>query len=131
MDKESQDIDFEIKFYEGIIQKKPDFIEALMALGDLYTKRGLFKEGLRVDEKLVQLRPEDATVLYNLACSYSLLNDLDKALRNIKRSFDCGYTDLLHLEQDRDLVNLRNDERFKEYFAKLKTKRLIKSKQQK
>ena len=46
---ESDNTDFEIRFYEGILEKKKDFIQALMALGNLYTAKGRYKEGLEVD----------------------------------------------------------------------------------
>ena len=117
-----EDLDFEIEFYNGLIQKSPNFVEALAALGDLYTKAGMYKEGLAVDEKLFQLKPEDPIVLYNLACSYSLLNEIDKAFRAFKKAINCGYYDFDHLEQDEDLSNLRKDRRFKEYLARVKEK---------
>ena len=37
------DTDFEIRFYESLLEKKPDFIEALAALGDLYTHKGFYE----------------------------------------------------------------------------------------
>ena len=120
--EEEEDLDFEIVFYEGVIAKNPDFVEALSALGDLYTRRGMFEKGLVIDERLMQLRPEDPIVLYNLACSYSLLNDLDKSLRAIKKAINCGYSDFSHLEHDADLVNLRNDSRFKRYLKRILSK---------
>ena len=114
--------DFEIRFYEGILRRSPCFIEALGALGDLYTRSGSHEQGLRVDERLYQLRPYDPIVLYNLACSYSLLNDRDKAYRAIKQAIHCGYDDLDHLARDSDLANLRGDRRFVRYFERLKNR---------
>lgn len=118
-----EDIDFEIAFYNGLIEKNPNFIEALVALGDLYTKSGMYKEGLAIDEQLVQLKPEDPIVLYNLACSYSLLEDIDKAFRAFKKAINRGYYDLQHLEQDDDLTNLRKDRRFQQYLTRIKSKK--------
>ncbi|MCK5180603.1 MAG: hypothetical protein KAR32_13820 [Candidatus Omnitrophica bacterium] len=117
------DVAFEITFYNGLIEKNPDFVEALVALGDLYTKAGMYKEGLAIDEKLVQLRPDDPLVLYNLACSYSLLKDIDKAFRAFKKAINCGYCDFEHLQRDEDLTNLRKDRRFQQYLARIKAKK--------
>ena len=122
-----EDIDFELAFYGGLIDKNPNFIEALVALGDLYTKAGLYKEGLVIDERLVQLKPEDPVVLYNLSCSYSLLKDIDKALRAFKKAINCGYLDFDYLEQDEDLSNLRKDRRFQKYLARVKSRKPSKS----
>ena len=122
-----EDVDFEIVFYNGLIRRNPNFIEALVALGDLYTKAGMYKEGLSVDEKLVQLRPDDPIVFYNLACSYSLVRDIDKALRAFKGAINRGYFDFEHLERDDDLSNLRKDRRFQRYLARIKEKNLSRS----
>lgn len=105
-------IDFEINFFEGVISGAPHFFEALSALGDLYTRKGLYEKGLDVDLKLAQMRPDDPIVLYNLSCSYSLINDVDHGIASIKKAFECGYDDFEHLERDRDFKNLRMDARF-------------------
>jgi tetratricopeptide (TPR) repeat protein len=117
-----EDTDFEIQFYEALLKEKPDFLEALIALGDLYTQKGLHEKGLEIDQRLLQLRPEDPIILYNLACSYSLLNDIEKALSVIKLAIRCGYDDLNHLEQDNDLTNLRSDQRFRDFITGIRNK---------
>lgn len=115
--KEKSSIEFEIKFYEGIVKRSPDFVEALSALGDLYTKAGHYEKGLEIDKRLTQMRPTDATVLYNLACSYSLIGDIEKSFKAIKRSLSLGYDELEHLQKDDDLKNLRQNKCFQEYFS--------------
>jgi len=122
MNREQKNTDFEIQFYEGIIKKRGDFVEALMALGDLYTKQGCHKKGLDIDLRLSRLRADDPHVFYNLACSYSLLDCLDDALSSIKHAIRIGYDDFDFLEKDDDLIKLRKDERFKKYYAKVKKK---------
>ncbi len=122
--KEKEQMDFEIQFLEGILKKNPEFVEALGFLGELYTLKGAYKEGLAVDERLAKLRPSDETVLYNLACSYSLLNDIDKSLTILRRAVECGYNDFRHLERDHDLDNIRKDSRFEEFLLKLKALKL-------
>lgn len=122
MNKEQKNTDFEIQFYEGIIKKRGDFVEALMALGDLYTKQGCYKKGLDIDLRLSRLRSDDPHVFYNLACSYSLLDCIDDALSSIKQAIRIGYDDFDFLEKDDDLIKLRQDERFKKYYAKVKKK---------
>ena len=116
----SEDADFEIKLLRGILKRAPNFFEALVLLGDLYTKVGRYEEGLAVDLRLQRLRSEDPFVLYNLACSYSLLNQIQKSLVVIQQAILCGYDDFKHLEKDPDLANLRQDSRFKAYYESLK-----------
>ena len=117
-----EDIEFEITFYNGLIEKNPNFAAALIALGELYTSMRMYKEGLAIDEKLVQLKPDDPIILYNLGCSYSLLGFIDKAYRSVKKAINCGYSDFEHLQQDEDLTNLRKDRRFQQYLSRAKDK---------
>ncbi len=117
-------MDFEISFYEKILNRAPDFIEALIVLGDLYTQKGWYEKGLEADRKLFALRPEDPCILYNLACSYSLTNNIAKSLSTIKSAIRLGYDHLEHLEHDPDLTNLRADARFKQFLNSLRKKRI-------
>lgn len=113
-------IEFEIRFYEGILKHSPNFVEALMALADLYTRRGSFQKGLVVDEHLIRLRPKSPDVFYNLACSYSLTSNVEKAFWAVKQAVKLGYEHLDHFESDPDLANLNADTRFQKYFARIK-----------
>ena len=45
--QETRDLDIEIEFVEGLVRRDPDYVEALQLLGDHYTQRGKFEEGLK------------------------------------------------------------------------------------
>lgn len=121
--QKQEDIDFEIRFYEGILEERPYFLQILIVLGELYTRKGSYEKGLEIDKRLAQLKPDDPVILYNLACSYSLVGDIEKAFVTIKKAIEYGYDDFDHLVKDDDLVNLRQDNRFQEFFAKIKNKK--------
>ena len=74
-----RDLDTRIGFMEGLVRRDPDYVDALQLLGDHYTQRGRYAEGLKVDERLARLEPDNAVVFYNLACSYSLTDQFDRA----------------------------------------------------
>ena len=112
--------DFEILFCENLIRINPDFAPALSYLGDTYTKRGLYEEGLMMDKRLVSLRPEDPIAHYNLACSFSLLGNIEEAFKHLRQAVLLGYSDLSYILEDKDLANLRRDVRFDDIFRKLK-----------
>ena len=112
--------EFTIWFFEGILENYPNYLDCLMYLGNAYTSKGMFDKGLQLDLKLVELRPHDAGVHYNLACSYSLLGKTDLAFASLSKSIDFGYRDIKHLENDRDLDRLRNEEQYKIILTKLK-----------
>jgi tetratricopeptide (TPR) repeat protein len=120
---QQDDMDFEIQLYENVLKDSPEFVEALMALADLYTKKGLVREGLQLDEKLSRLRPDDPMIFYNLACSYSLLNNLYAALNAVKKAIELGYNDFDYLYQDADLANLLADKEFQQYLKDAQKKK--------
>jgi tetratricopeptide (TPR) repeat protein len=111
--EQQRDLDIKISFMEGIVRRDPGYVEALQVLGDDYTKRGRFVAGLKVDEQLAQLRPDDATVQYNLACSYSLTGNFNQAAAALNRALEHGYRDFKWLTQDPDLEDLRDHPLFK------------------
>jgi hypothetical protein len=94
-----------------------------MALGDLYTRKGRYPDGLAIDERLARLRGEDPFILYNHSCSYALLGNVAQAAETMKKAIACGYRDFARLERDRDLVNLLSDEGFQKYLKSQKRKR--------
>ena len=122
-----EDIDFEISFYENLLKKKPDFVSALVALGEAYTRRGLYKEGLEIDQRLTKIKPKDPVVYYNLACSYSLLKMPDPSLEALKKAINLGYRDFSYIEKDPDLQYIKDDPRYKKLLSKATKKRSIKS----
>lgn len=111
--------DFEIQFYEKLIEGSPNFVHALMCLGDAYTRGGFYKEGLAVDKRLAHLKPEDPIVYYNLACSLSLIEDAEAAFQALKRAVLLGYDDFDYILSDPDLEQVRGDARFHTFFKKI------------
>lgn len=112
------DSEFEISFYEKLLEKSPHFIQVLTALGNAYTQRGDYEKGLEIDLRLSRLRERDPVVYYNLACSYSLLGRIDEALSSLKRAIELGYEDFNYLRRDPDLENLKEDKRFQSLLKK-------------
>lgn len=110
----------EISFLEGLKQRMPSDVELLKLLGDDYTRVGRCEEGLGVDEQLARLLPSDPLVHYNLACSLSLLSRVDEAALALKRSILLGYDDLIWMESDPDLENLRKSGQFEAIATSLK-----------
>ena len=123
----TDNLDFEISFYENLLKKKPDFVSALVALGDAYTRSGRYREGLKIDQRLVKLKPTDPIVYYNLACSYSLLRMADSSLESLKKAIRLDYSDLAFMDKDPDLEFVRQDPRYKKIISSPKKKRSIKS----
>jgi tetratricopeptide (TPR) repeat protein len=104
---EQRDLDVRIEFIEGLVRRDPGYVDALQLLGDQYTQRGRFVEGLRIDERLSRLEPDSPLVFYNLACSYSLTDQFDRAAEALEKALSLGYHDFNWLAKDPDLRKLR------------------------
>lgn len=102
-----RDLDLEISFLEGLLRRAPGYVEVLPILGEDYTRRGRFDDGLRVDEQLARLQPNDPLVHYNLACSYSLTGRMESAFAVLNTAIDRGFSDFLWLAEDPDLAPFR------------------------
>ena len=105
--QEQRDLDIEINFLEGVLKRDRGYVEALQLLGDDYTRRGRYEDGLQVDRRLARLCPDDPLVYYNLACSFSLTADYRKAANALRKAIHYGYRDFNHLRRDKDLAPLR------------------------
>jgi len=118
--RESKDLDVKIQFMEGIVRRDPEYIEALQLLGDHYTQRGKYQQGLKVDERLSHLEPRNPLVFYNLACSYSLIGEVDQAANALDKALGLGYRDFKWLAKDPDLKTLRKHPLFRDIEAKIR-----------
>jgi tetratricopeptide (TPR) repeat protein len=118
--EQSRDLDVKIQFMEGLVRRDGKFTDALQILGDHYTQRGRFEEGLSVDEKLARLEPENPLVFYNLACSYSLTDQMERAVAALDRAINFGYRDFKWLAKDPDLRKLRKHALYKTIKDKIK-----------
>lgn len=118
--QEQRNLDVEIGFIEGVVKRDPGYVEALQILGDNYTRRGRYVDGLKVDEQLSRLRPHDALVQYNLACSYSLTDQSEPAIAALNRALDLGYRDFKWMAKDPDLKNVRKHPFYKKLRVRIK-----------
>ena len=107
---------FEIGLYEAALRSNPNNVEALRSLGYIYSSEGLHDKAVEIDKRLVRLLPEESIVHYNLACSYSQLNNLEGALSELEMSMLLGYNDWKHMDGDKDLDNLKKDPATSKYW---------------
>ena len=101
------DHEFEIRFFESVLNRDSSYTEVVEILGSLYTKHGRIADGLKMDRKLVKLQPSNATAHYNLACSLALSKRKSAALRSLRHAIYLGYRDFDWMQQDPDLEDLK------------------------
>lgn len=111
---EQSQLDFELDFFGGILERHADYVDVLRVMGNNLTLKGRYAQGLQVDKRLVELRPTDPLSHYNLACSYALSNRCDQALTVLRQAVELGYRDFRFMREDHDLDAVRNDPRFRQ-----------------
>jgi tetratricopeptide (TPR) repeat protein len=107
-------LDFEIGFLGGILERDPNYVEVLRVMANNLTAKGEYETSLELDRRLTRILPYDDVAHYNLACSYSVLGFVDAGLTALRRAIELGYDEFEYMNEDRDLETLRKDARFQE-----------------
>ena len=66
--------------YQKILQKDPNNLSALNALGVLYAQSNEKEKAEQLFQQAIQLRPTNADLYFNLGCLYHYSNQWDKAI---------------------------------------------------
>jgi adenylate cyclase len=77
--------------------------------------QGLGQDALAMEwtDRALAMDPEDPAVIFNVACNYVMLNQIDKGLDCLEKSFSKGFGHREWIEQDPDFASVRNHPRFK------------------
>ena len=110
----AHDAEFDIRFFESVLRRVPDYADVVEILGGLYTRQGRIAEGLKMDRRLVRLQPDNPTAHYNLACSLVLSRRNSDALQALRKAVRLGYRDFDWMQQDPDLEALKRNPAFQE-----------------
>lgn len=91
----------------------PEDARARMLLGGQYAAMNRADEAVRETNLAIILRPNEANVLYNAACVFSLLRKRPEALETLRKAWEAGYTDAEWARRDPDLALLHEDPEFR------------------
>lgn len=102
---------------ERQIQQVPDDARARVHLATDYCKSERIDEATKEVQFAMTLRPNDANLLYNVACVYCALNNRTDAMAALKKSWALGLRDAAWARRDPDLALLREDPEFERLYA--------------
>ena len=85
---------------------------ALVSIGELEKARAWAERALDTDRN-------EPAVLYNVACAYSMMGDVERAIELLTEAIDNGFGYRAWLENDNSLEALREDARFKALLNRL------------
>lgn len=106
----------EIAVYEEHVKKVPEDARARVLLAGDYAIQGRFEEAKREADMAMVLRPDDSMILYNTACVFCAMNNMNDALIAIKKAWESGYRDPTWTRQDPDLTLLHGNAEFERLY---------------
>lgn len=98
--------------YEAHLRKVPEDARARVLLGLNYAQMGRPDEAIREANLAMALRPDDAIIMYNVACLFCILEKKDDALAAIRKAYDAGFRDPNWARKDPDLSTLHGNPDF-------------------
>jgi TolB-like protein/thioredoxin-like negative regulator of GroEL len=101
-----------VELMEKHLEVNPDDLSALLSGASALVELGEKERGLEWGERVLEGATEDALVLYNLGCTFSLAGEVEKAVDALERSYEAGLADPEWMRNDSDLDNLRGHPRF-------------------
>jgi tetratricopeptide (TPR) repeat protein len=103
----------ELEVLENQLQRFPDDVRARVLLASDRASAGDSEAALMHVKIAMAMRPHDANVLYNAACTYGLMGMKVDALETFRRAVNAGYSNLDWCLKDPDLQILHDEPEFR------------------
>jgi len=111
-----------IPILEVHLKWNPDDARALnLGAGSLIVL-GEFERAKRWLRRSLQMDPNDSVLLYNVACNFATLGEVDEALGFLERAVESGMINLAWMRNDTDLDALHHHSRFNALLKQLADK---------
>jgi len=108
-----------LRVAEDHLQLYPDDTRALCLGATAWCQIGERARALDWARKALGLDPDEATTLYNVACVYSLLGQIEEAIDTLTGAVEKGYTHKEWIENDADFKSLHGHPRFQALLASM------------
>jgi TolB-like protein/tetratricopeptide (TPR) repeat protein len=96
-----------LELLPNYLLQNPDDSRARMYYAITLAEKGYKDEAIREGDKALELSPGDPMMLYNCACLYSQLGEVDRAIDTLRRAISGGYENFGWMRHDPDLDSLR------------------------
>jgi Flp pilus assembly protein TadD len=94
------------------LQRVPEDTRARILLAGNCAYFNQVEDAIRELQIATALRPNDANILYNAACTYGVMQKATEALGMLKRAKSAGYSNWVWAARDPDLACLYDDREF-------------------
>jgi len=105
-----------IQTLEKHLRQVPEDARARILLSGDYAEQGRVEDAMREANLAMVLRPNEAAVLYNAACTFCSLNKKAEALEALSKAHRAGMTDPIWTRRDPDLTLLHGDPEFERLY---------------
>jgi TolB-like protein/Tfp pilus assembly protein PilF len=101
---------------EAQLSKVPEDARARVLLAGDYASVNRPDDAMHEANMAMALRPNDALVMYNVACTLCELGKKDDAMGALRKAYDAGFRDADWTRRDPDLALLRDDPEFERMY---------------
>lgn len=108
-----------LKVADAHLELNPDDARAWYLSAGALMRLGQRDQALERARRALAIDPEDAGVLYNVACVYSLAGSSEEALDHLDKAIQDGFGHREWLENDSDWDSIRGEPRFEALLRKL------------
>ncbi|HKD19079.1 MAG TPA: protein kinase [Thermoanaerobaculia bacterium] len=105
-----------VQTLENHLREVPEDARARILLGGMYSQEHRMEDAIRETNLAMTLRPNEATVLYNAACTFANIGHRAEAIDAIKKAWDAGFRDADWTRRDPDLASLHGDPEFEKLY---------------
>ncbi|HEV8658016.1 MAG TPA: protein kinase [Thermoanaerobaculia bacterium] len=105
-----------VQVLEAQLSKVPEDARARVLLAGDYASMNRSDDAMREANMAMALRPNDALVMYNVACTFCGLGRKDEGLSALRKAYDAGFRDADWTRRDPDLALLRDDPEFERMY---------------
>jgi len=105
-----------VQALEEHLKHVPEDARARTLLATYYATMGRVDDAVREANLALALRPTEATVLYNIACAFCMLNKKPEAIEALGKAWNAGFKDADWARRDPDLELLKDDPEFERLY---------------
>lgn len=97
---------------ENHLKQVPEDARARVLMATDYAELGRVEDAIRELNLAITLRANEASILYNAACTFAILKRKREAMDTIKKAWEAGFKDSVWARQDPDLAFLHDEPEF-------------------
>ena len=98
--------------YKMALHHNPDHLGTHINLSTTYMRMKQYDSAYDVLKDLGEKTPANPLLFYNLACYYSLTDQIEPSLAALQQAVAAGYKNIKEIKEDSDLGNLRKHSGF-------------------